>query len=129
MEEAQLLETNILPNQNDRPLWSVIAGNIYMHPLAHFSDIYIKRGDHSKANKLQEQSFQLLSDLDDSDYWQGLLIYNQACIHALGGLKEIAIDGLKRALELRPDLTDWSKEDPDFESIREEPKYKNIYEV
>jgi hypothetical protein len=35
---------------------------------------------------------------------------------------------LREALKLNPGLTEWSKEDPDFEPIREEAVYKAIYE-
>jgi len=39
----------------------------------------------------------------------------------------LAIAQLGEALRLNPDLTEWSKQDPDFASIREEPAYRSLY--
>ena len=75
-----------------------------------------------------EASVELLSGLDDSPQWRGTAIYNLACFLALGGIKETAIAKLGEALRLNPDLTEWSKEDADFASIREEPGYKALYQ-
>jgi hypothetical protein len=44
------------------------------------------------------------------------------------GDKQKAINELRQALRLRPDLTEWSQQDPDFEPIRDEAGYKAIYE-
>jgi hypothetical protein len=44
------------------------------------------------------------------------------------GEKEKAIERLKQALDLNPELTEWSKEDPDLASIREEPECLALYE-
>jgi hypothetical protein len=68
-----------------------------------------------------------LVDLDDSPEWQGTIRYNNACSFSLLGDKEKAILELGEALKLNPGLTDWSKQDPDFEPIREEAGYKALY--
>jgi hypothetical protein len=44
-------------------------------------------------------------------------------------MKKEAVSTLKKALKLRPDMKDWSKEDPDLENIRKEKEYLKIYEV
>jgi hypothetical protein len=75
----------------------------------------------------QDSTKQLVA-LDDSPDWQGVIRYNNACSFSLLGEKETAINELREALKLNPGLTEWSKEDPDFEPIREEAVYKAIYE-
>jgi hypothetical protein len=67
--------------------------------------------------------------LDPSSSWQGTARYNLACHYALIGEAEKAIDGLREALELNPRLTDWSKEDPDFAPLREDPRYMALYDA
>jgi len=68
----------------------------------------------------------LLAQLDDSPAWRGVTRYNLACHHALSGQHERAIGELRKTLQLNPDLTEWSKEDPDFASIRERPDYQAL---
>ena len=76
---------------------------------------------------MQEKTAKLLSELDESQSWQGVLRYNLACHYALAGETETAIGKLRRALELNPELTEWSKEDSDLASLREELGYKALY--
>jgi len=126
--EGELRGTETLPWQGDRPLWRLIVGSGYIHPLAmHLSSIYIKRGEKKYATELQEEAANLLWELDESASWQGVVRYNLACHYALIGETERAIEELGQALELNPGLTEWSKEDSDFASIREEPGYLALY--
>jgi tetratricopeptide (TPR) repeat protein len=45
-------------------------------------------------------------------------LYNLACAEALVGRDEDAIAHLGRALELRPELGEWAREDEDFTALR-----------
>ncbi len=126
--EAELRGTETLPWQGERPLWRVIVGTGTIHPLAmHLGSLLLERGDEEYATELQEKTARLLWELDDSQSWQGLARYNLACHYALAGETETAIEKLSEALELNPELTEWSKEDADLASIREEPGYMALY--
>lgn len=126
--EAELRGTDTLPWQEDRPLWRVIVGNAYIHVMAmHLAPVLIERGDKEYATELQKEAAKLLGELDESQSWQGVVRYNLACHYALAGETETAIEKLRQALELNPEFTEWSKEDSDLASIREEPGYKALY--
>jgi tetratricopeptide (TPR) repeat protein len=112
----------------ERKIWRTIAGNGYTHPIIHLGQIYVNQGDTAYATELQESAARELGELDQSPSWQGTVAYNLACHHALVGEKKKAIEGLKKALDLNPELTEWSKEDPDLVSIREEPDCLALYE-
>ena len=69
----------------------------------------------------------MLGELGGGESWQGLRRYNRACHYALVGGAAEALEKLGEALELNPGLTEWSREDPDLVSIREEPGYQALY--
>jgi tetratricopeptide (TPR) repeat protein len=74
-----------------------------------------------------QESVDLLAPLDDTPRWRGIAKYNLACFYALSGEKEQAIQILNQALELAPDLTEWSQQDPDFANIRDDSAYQALY--
>ena len=53
-------------------------------------------------------------------------LYNLACCEALAGRKEDAIAHLRVACERRPSLRDLAKEDTDFDSLRNEPAFREL---
>lgn len=52
--------------------------------------------------------------------------YARACIEAVAGNSEAALDSLKRASEQDDFDREWAARDPDFEWIREEARFKEI---
>ena len=126
--EAELAGTETLPWQGERPLWRLIVGTGFMHSvMMHLNPVYLEREDKDYATRLQEDMAELLGDLDEGRDWQGLVSYNLACHYALVGEAETAIGKLREALELSPGIREWSQEDPDLTSIREEPGYLALY--
>jgi mannose-6-phosphate isomerase-like protein (cupin superfamily) len=53
-------------------------------------------------------------------------LYNLACCEALTGRKEAAIGHLRLAFERRPSLRDVAKQDTDFDSLCEEPAFREL---
>jgi mannose-6-phosphate isomerase-like protein (cupin superfamily) len=53
-------------------------------------------------------------------------LYNLACCEALAGRKQDAIDHLRVAFERRPSLRDLANEDTDFDSLRDEPAFREL---
>jgi len=109
------------------PVWQRIAGTSCIHPLLHLGEHYHKRGDWARAVELYESSRPWFERLDDSNDWLGLIAYNLACQYALAGHSAQAISQLTQALELRPGLVEWSQEDPDLASLRDDPTYLALY--
>jgi tetratricopeptide (TPR) repeat protein len=128
LSEDDLQRSDFYPWEGGRPLWREVVGNIYTHPILHLSDWHIKRGNPTRAAEMYQEMTGQLTNLDGSAEWQGTIRYNNACSFSLLGDKEKAISELREALKLNPDLTEWSKQDPDFEPIRDEAGYKALYE-
>lgn len=128
INEDDLQRGDFYPREQGRPLWREIVGNIYTHPIVHLSEWHIKRGYPVRAAEMYQEMTGQLTSLDDSPDWQGTIRYNNACSFSLLGDKETAINELREALKLNPGLTEWSRQDPDFEPIRGEAGYKALYE-
>jgi tetratricopeptide (TPR) repeat protein len=127
LSEADLMSAENFPWQEGRPLWRLIVGNCYTHPISHLAQYYVEHGRVAYASQIQTEAADLLAQLDDSPSWQGIVRYNLACHYAVVGEGEKAISGLSQALRLNPELTEWSKQDPDLASIRREPAYQALY--
>jgi tetratricopeptide (TPR) repeat protein len=52
--------------------------------------------------------------------------YNQACFESICENTERALELLKIALEKKQSTKEWSKRDPDFENIRDNPRFKEL---
>jgi hypothetical protein len=126
--EDDLQRHDFYPWEQGRALWREIVGNIYTHPVIHLSEWHIKRGYPARAAEMYQEMTRELTSLDDSPDWQGIIRYNNACSLSLLGDKETAINELREALKLNPGLTEWSRQDTDFEPIRGEAGYKALYE-
>jgi len=129
ISNEDLVIGEFIPSQSGRELWKVILSYGYTHPLTHYSQVHLGFGNRKYAREIQEEMNKQLTELDDSPSWQSIAIYNLACFYAQSGEKERAISGLKKALKLNSALTDWSKQDPDFKNIREDPEYLALYDV
>ena len=126
--DEKLIDTNTSLWQEGRPLWIIVDGNGYEHPIIHLTEYYFGKGDTDYAVKLYEQVAELTRELSDNPDWYGDVEYNLACCYALSGQHKRAINKLKVALKLNPSLTEWSKDDSDLASIRKYNSYKSLYE-
>jgi len=52
--------------------------------------------------------------------------YTRACFEAVCGSADRALDLLRSALEKRQAPPEWARQDPDFEVIRNEPRFQAL---
>ena len=72
----------------------------------------------------QSESAQYIAQarpLFEPDDW-----YNLACVESVSGKTDAAIENLRRAAQLPEFNSDWARADPDFEWIRDDPRFKEI---
>jgi tetratricopeptide (TPR) repeat protein len=127
MSELELMDPGRNPWRNKRPAWVSIAGNGFTHPIVHIGQYAFEHGDAERGTRLFEMAADRLMKVDTSPNWQATAVYNLACAYAMGGQHERAIDHLRRALALNPDLTEWSKKDPDLVSLHANAEYLALY--
>jgi uncharacterized damage-inducible protein DinB len=131
LDAVRALEEDVLavpaPDSQERTLWDEVVGSGYTHPLSHIAAYYTEHGQQHKAGQLWREWSELVAPLSDSPEWQGGVHYNTACSLALAGSPELAISELRQALELRPGLTAWSRQDSDLQSLHSMPEYRELY--
>jgi tetratricopeptide (TPR) repeat protein len=54
------------------------------------------------------------------------LHYNLACVEAVEGHRDEALAALRRAIELRPQIAEWAREDDDLETLRGDPEFDRL---
>lgn len=109
--------------------WQQIIFNNYTHTLDHLSRFFLEHNDQPRADLIQENIAEELSQLDDRPTWQGNTRYNLACFYAITGQPAKAIPLPREALQLNPSLADWSKQDSDLNSLRQNPDYRALLRI
>ena len=53
-----------------------------------------------------------------------MIHFQLACYHALAGEREASLDHLERSCAGDPRAKSWARDDHDFDSIRDEPRFQ-----
>ncbi len=126
LSEDDLNSPDILHSRQNRALWNEILGAACIHPITHISQLYNEKGNRQKSVDLLEKIMDDLQSMDSSPTWQGTNIYNLACMHALGGNTDKALNLIKEAFELNPGLKDWSQKDTDLVSLHDKEAFLQL---
>ena len=76
-----------------------------------------KVGKNAEAKTHKQKACELIKDENE---------YNRACFESIRGNIDQALELLKIGLELRQSSKDWAKQDPDFDNIRDDPRFKEL---
>jgi hypothetical protein len=77
---------------------------------------YDKLGDTERGHRLLREAVERHPDL-------AVFRYHLACFDSRAGDRDAALDGLRRGVELEPEIAEWAAKDPDFDSIRDDPRF------
>jgi hypothetical protein len=99
-----------------------IGANGPNHALGHLPEIANLAGPDARPHvaAFEQRIEGILARGRISDRDAGVMIYNLACAASLAGRLDDARRLITDALHRRPDLRDWSLDDPDLEAIRED---------
>ncbi len=78
-------------------------------------------GEREKALRWSRRALELAPE----DQW---VLINGACLRARAGLKEEALELLERSFARGWGKRDWIEHDPDYDSIRDDPRFKALLE-
>jgi tetratricopeptide (TPR) repeat protein len=73
-----------------------------------------------------QEALEILRSVAEEYPEAGIVLYNTACLEALVGEPEAAIDHLKRSIALEERFRDFARTDEDFASIRDRPDFQEL---
>jgi hypothetical protein len=79
----------------------------------------LMRSDPARAREILEEGLR-------SHPRSGSLHYNLACLEAVQGFRERALRSLRTAVECRPEVAPWALQDTDFESLHDDPEFREL---
>lgn len=125
LSEEELTDPQRFARANGRALVRSIVSNGFWHPEAHLAQLYAERGEVERANRMQEEVASMMESIPEE---RSAARYNLACYYAVSGQKAQALAELATALKSYPELVDWSKQDSDLDSLRDDPAYQALYQ-
>jgi tetratricopeptide (TPR) repeat protein len=103
-----------------------VLRNSYMHPRVHLSGYLKENGFAERSAKLWDEALAEMKDAAAPPFIMGGVLYNAAWTNASRGDVDEALDMLKRALEMRPDLKSQATGDPDMDPLRDDPRFQTL---
>jgi hypothetical protein len=103
-----------------RPVWRRLDADLLSHAALHFADYWYSQNEPERA-VAEHQAYSVIADELGGPDLRAIAIYNLACYYAKTGDADRALPVLKEVLMLRPDMTEWSRQDPDLASLHENP--------
>jgi hypothetical protein len=100
--------------------------NSYIHPRNHFVDYLKENGDDAGAQRLVEEAVVEMRDVSAPPLALGAVLYNLACVRATQGRLDDAIEALKEALPMRPDMKAVAPTDPGLAPLRDDARFKEM---
>jgi tetratricopeptide (TPR) repeat protein len=125
--EAALSDPDLHPSLQNRPVWLGIANNVLDHPAIHYADYYQAQGDLPRATRVREGVAATVARLFPDTPAYSYVLYNLGCFYALTGQADKAIPAIRESLALTPDLTEWSQQDSELDSLRDLPAFQALY--
>ena len=91
------------------------------HEISRWEEIFVAFGHYRRGDEAKAREHLNAFVAENSDQWQGH--YNLACLEALTGNREAALEHLRRAVELEPQAKEYAAKDEDFDQLRNDPEF------
>jgi len=122
LSEADVMDSNrFAAITGGHPLYTAFLGNGYEHLQEHLIQYYLDRHDLPMAIQVREQCTNAVIQAEVPAWVKGWFLYKLASFYAQQNQLEQAVARLQEALILAPDLTEWSRSDPDLVALRNQP--------
>jgi len=103
-----------------------VLRNSYTHPRLHLSEYWKENGSLDRGARLWEDAQTELAAAGAPPRFLALAQYNLACIRALQGKTDAALQLLAEALPVSEVLRAAAPKDADLESLRDDPRFQDL---
>jgi len=100
--------------------------NSYTHPRVHLVAYLMENGRPDLAHRILEDAASEMREISAPSSALGAALYNLACGRVDEDRLDDALELLVEAFNLRPDLIEGAKRDPDLEALRDNPGFKAL---
>ncbi|HEV2477344.1 MAG TPA: hypothetical protein VGX22_12450 [Candidatus Dormibacteraeota bacterium] len=104
-----------------------VLRNSYTHPRLHLSEYWKENGSLDRSARLWEGALTELPAAGAPPRFLANAQYNLACIRALQGESDVALQLLAEALPVSDVLRDAAPKDADFESLHDDPRFQDLF--
>jgi hypothetical protein len=109
-----------------RPVSWIILFEAVDHVLRHLAENLVERVQSDAAYALMEKGAAQMTAVEETPRFHCLVTYNLGCFYALNGSQAQALDKLREALVDQPDIAKWATQDPDLDSLRDDPAFLTL---
>jgi hypothetical protein len=103
-----------------------LVRNSYSHPRIHMAGYFLDRGDARRAHEIYEATAAELRNAEATPHILGAALCNLAGARVAQDRKDEALDLLEEALPMRTDLIGPVAADPEFEKVRDLPRFRTL---
>ena len=104
---------------------AVLRGT-FIHTSNHMYAYYRENGRQDLANQVVDRAAETLRAVQAPELILGPALYNSAIARLTEGHKDEAIELLREAMQLRPDLKEFAPKDADLEGLYEDSRFKEL---
>lgn len=113
------------PNPHS-PQRTLVDGSPGDHLGAHLMWVYLEAGDVARAEAIQRWARDMSMRTQTDARSLAIADYNLACFYSRVGQPDEALPLLRAGLEGNPGLKEWSRQDPDLDPIRDDPRVMQL---
>lgn len=126
LSEAALTAPQRYADYDHVPICEQILFNAVWRPCSYLTQFYGQRSELAEVARMHETLVEAVRQLGGPPAVLATSVYCLACLYATSRQPERSLELLREAAQLKPDLVEWAKADPDFESVRDNPAFQSL---
>ncbi len=113
------------PEYPGHETWESVPG-MTGHLAAHLMGWFMDAGDVPRAEAAIKWGYDLECSFFPPGPKRSDAMYNLACFYSRAGRRDEAVPLLRESIQLNPEAVTWARTDPDLESIRDDPRVREL---
>lgn len=124
--EAELTAPQRYADCDHVPICEQVLFNAVWRPCNELTQFYGQRSELAEAARMHETLVDAVRGFGGPPSLLASANYSLACLYATTGQGDRALDLLRRSVDMKPELADWARRDPDFTTLRDDPAFDSL---